>query len=323
MRAARRINDSSDTATVQRSVRATPGKGSRSDKVYASRDASGEAPAAQSMDEVATSAVQSKGSGMPLLGEVQDHIESHLQADLSGVRVHADAGAASAADAMGARAFTHGSDVFLGSGERPSDMGLMAHELTHVVQQGGAAPHAQAKLTVGGESTPEEREADAVAAQVTSSPAPDRGSLMSSLTGGLVQRQPAPDADVHVAQGPAASTPTPAFPADKVREMQRQLRRLGLYSLGIDGQLGRGTDAGLVEAFGGFEWRTLSAEEVVARLTAATPTSGQAGEHAFRFGEMFADGLLDMTLGIGFDEARSHVFCHDAMVQSLDRKSVV
>lgn len=319
MRAARRIHDSTDTATVQRSARATPGKAPRSDRVYASREA-GEAPAAQSMDQVATSAVQSKGSGMPLLGEVQGHIESHLQADLSRVRVHSDASAASAADAMGARAFTHGSDVFLGSGERANDIGLMAHELTHVVQQGAATPHAQAKLTVGGENTPEEREADAVAAQVTSSPSPapaDRGSLMSSLTGGLVQRRQAPDADVHVARGPGVGTSTPTFPHDKVREMQRQLRRLGLYSLGIDGLLGRGTDAGLVEAFGGFEWRTLSAEDIISRLTAATPTAGQRGEHAFRYGEMFADGLLDMTLAIGFDEARNHIFTHDAMVQAL------
>src|SRR5262245_12926714 len=300
MRAARRGHDSSDTTTVQRSRRAAPGKGGRSDMVYAAREA-GEAPAARSMDAAATSAVQSKGSGMPLLGDVQGQIESHLGADLGRVRVHTDGNAASAADAMGARAFTHGSDVFLGSGERPSDLGLMAHELTHVVQQGGAAPRAQAKLTVGGENTAEEREADAVAAQVTSSAAPpDRDALMSSLTGGLVQRQPGPGADVHVAQGPGASTPTPAFAADKVREMQRQLRRLGLYSLGIDGLLGRGTDAGLVEAFGGFEWRTLSAEDVIARLTAATPQSGQRGEHAFRYGEMFADGLLDLTLGIGF-----------------------
>ena len=47
-------------------------------------------------------------------------------------------------------------------------------------------------------------------------------------------------------------TSTPSWPRDKVTAMQRQLRRLGLYSLGIDGLHGRGTDAGLVEAFGGY-----------------------------------------------------------------------
>ena len=303
-------------------MRPSAGKGARSDRAYASRGGK-PAPAAENMDDAATSAVAGKGPGMPLLGEVQSHIESHLGTDLSGVRVHTDDNATGAADAMGARAFTHGSDVFLGSGERPGDMGLMAHELTHVVQQGGAAPRAQAKLTVGGESTPEEREADEVAARVTSSSPASAGpaDAMSAVTGGLVQRQPrpqpSPQPEPHVGQGPGASTSTPSWPRDKVTAMQRQLRRLGLYSLGIDGLLGRGTDAGLVEAFGGFEWRTMSADDVIARLTAATPSTGQQGEHNFRYGEMFADGLLDMTLGIGFDEARWHMQAQGGMVSAL------
>lgn len=142
---------------------------------------------------------------------------------------------------------------------------------------------------------------------------------MSSLTGGQVQRQQQPNASpgVHLPARTPATTATPSWPRDKVIAIQRELRRLGLYSLIIDGRLGGGTDAGLVEAFGGFEWRTMSADDVIARLTAARPTAGTQGEHNFRYGEMFADGLLDMTLGIGFDEARWHMNAQSGMVNAL------
>ena len=60
------------------------------------------------------------------------------------MRVHTDGAAALSARDVSARAYTLGSDVAFGSGqyEPGSDAGrrLLAHELTHVVQQGGAAP---------------------------------------------------------------------------------------------------------------------------------------------------------------------------------------
>ncbi|MCI0520653.1 MAG: peptidoglycan-binding protein, partial [Chloroflexi bacterium] len=97
----------------------------------------------------------------------------------------------------------------------------------------------------------------------------------------------------------------PAWAGDEavVRQVQRQLRRLGLYRLGIDGDYGRGTDAALVEAFGGDEFRALASAAALERLQTAQPPEGKRGEHALRYGEMFRDGLLDMTLGIGYDEA--------------------
>ena len=58
--------------------------------------------------------------------------------DFSQVRVHSDARAASAADRLGANAFTLGNDVFFAEGaydtESPEGRHLLAHELTHVVQ---------------------------------------------------------------------------------------------------------------------------------------------------------------------------------------------
>lgn len=113
-----------------------------------------------------------------------------------------------------------------------------------------------------------------------------------------IQRWTLEQARQHVANAPSW-----AGEESTVRAIQRQLRRLGLYLLAIDGDYGRGSDAGLVEAFGGDEFRTLSAEAVLTRLQAAEPPEGRRGEHALRYGEMFRDGVLDMTIGIGYDEA--------------------
>ena len=62
--------------------------------------------------------------------------------DPSPVRVHTDSLSVSATAELGVRAFTWGVDVFLAKGERPTDVPLLAHEVTHAVQQsGGPAIH--------------------------------------------------------------------------------------------------------------------------------------------------------------------------------------
>ncbi|GAA4709182.1 eCIS core domain-containing protein [Phytohabitans rumicis] len=60
--------------------------------------------------------------------------------DFSQVRIHPDSAAARAA---GARAFTSGRHVWFAPGRGPADRRLLAHELTHVVQQAGGAPAVQ------------------------------------------------------------------------------------------------------------------------------------------------------------------------------------
>ena len=83
------------------------------------------------------STIAQPGSGAPLPHSVRGSIEPHLGASLGGVRVHKDADAVHAATSLGARAFTVGSNIFLNRGESPLDAPLMAHESTHVLQQGG------------------------------------------------------------------------------------------------------------------------------------------------------------------------------------------
>ncbi|MEL6141798.1 MAG: DUF4157 domain-containing protein, partial [Bacteroidota bacterium] len=89
----------------------------------------------------------SRGSGQSLPDGTREEMESAIGADFTGVRVHDDTNAASMSDDIGARAFTHGRDIYFNQGqyETESDDGrrLLAHELTHTVQQGGSASENQ------------------------------------------------------------------------------------------------------------------------------------------------------------------------------------
>lgn len=83
-----------------------------------------------------------KGGGSALPLETQQQMGSAIGADFSGVRVHSDSNAAKLSDSIGAQAFAHGNDVYFNEGKySPSTTEgsrLLAHELTHTVQQGAA-----------------------------------------------------------------------------------------------------------------------------------------------------------------------------------------
>ena len=86
------------------------------------------------------------GSGQPLDPDTRAFMEPRFGADLSGVRVHTDMHAAESARGVNALAFTVGRDVVFGAGQYvPGTMEgrkLLAHELTHTIQQGSLAAHA-------------------------------------------------------------------------------------------------------------------------------------------------------------------------------------
>ncbi len=85
--------------------------------------------------------------GQPLNAETRALMESRFGHDFSKVRVHADAKAAESAQAVNATAYTVGSDMVFGTGQYAPETNegkqLLAHELTHVVQQGsvGSQPN--------------------------------------------------------------------------------------------------------------------------------------------------------------------------------------
>jgi hypothetical protein len=89
-------------------------------------------------------AQQVRGGGQALGGGLRQFMESRFGRDLSPVRVHTDAAAGRLARQADADAFTVGRHVFFAPGRyRPDDHAgrrLLAHELTHVVQQSAAGP---------------------------------------------------------------------------------------------------------------------------------------------------------------------------------------
>lgn len=94
--------------------------------------------------------VVGSGGGAPLDKSTRATMESRLGADFGDVRVHTDAEASRSAEAVGANAYTVGSDIVFRSGHfdpaSATGQRTIAHELTHVVQQksgpvdGTAAP---------------------------------------------------------------------------------------------------------------------------------------------------------------------------------------
>jgi hypothetical protein len=112
-----------------------------------------------------------KSPGQPLDASTRAFMEQRFGHDFSRVRVHSDAKASESARAVNALAYTVGRDVVFGSGQHVPQFGagrrLMAHELTHVVQQGQQEPVLQT-LTLGSQAGADEHEAETASHQILS-----------------------------------------------------------------------------------------------------------------------------------------------------------
>lgn len=164
-----------------------------------------------------------KGGGQPLSPSLRAYFEPRFGHDFSGVRLHTDANGASAARSVNAKAFTLGSDVAFAAGqyspETNSGKRLLAHELTHVVQQGGT------KSTV--------QRVDHVA---------DTGfryTPPSSVTRTIVE-----------IQGIVGVTPDGVYGENTRRAVevyQAKLKAVGFYTDTLDGKWGKNTEAAHVK----------------------------------------------------------------------------
>lgn len=134
--------------------------------------------AAQEQDSSPVHDVVGKGGGSPLDESTRSSMESRFGQDFGDVRVHTDSRASQSAEAVGANAYTVGSDVVFRSGHfdssSPTGQRTLAHELSHVVQQrsgpvDGAEAPGGIRLSDPGDRF--ERAADATADQVMSSSA--------------------------------------------------------------------------------------------------------------------------------------------------------
>jgi uncharacterized protein DUF4157/putative RNase toxin 4 of polymorphic toxin system len=99
-----------------------------------------------------------RAPGMALDTKTMNYMQPRFGRDLSGVRIHTDGSAADSARRIHARAFTVGNQIVFGSGQYAPDTAegrrLIAHELTHTIQQGGTntrqvqrSPWSQSKET--------------------------------------------------------------------------------------------------------------------------------------------------------------------------------
>ncbi|HEY0065944.1 MAG TPA: DUF4157 domain-containing protein, partial [Flavisolibacter sp.] len=108
-----------------------------------------------------------KGGGQPLPESTRSGMEQSMGADFSGVRIHTDSSAVQMNKDLHAQAFTHGSDIYFNSSKFDAGSSggqhLLAHELTHVVQQGSAPavqqkPEEETKVPAAVTEAPKEEE---------------------------------------------------------------------------------------------------------------------------------------------------------------------
>jgi hypothetical protein len=96
-------------------------------------------PQAQVNADASTSVRSLQGGGRPLSSSERDFFEPRFRHHFGSVRIHTGANAASLARQISARAFTYGADVFFREGQyapgTSTGRRLLAHELTHVIQQ--------------------------------------------------------------------------------------------------------------------------------------------------------------------------------------------
>ena len=103
---------------------------------------------------------ESAGKGSPLPSKTLNEMNSSFYADFSNVQIHDDNEAASLSAELDAQAFTHGKDIYFNDGKFNPDNAqgkfLLAHELTHVIQQSDHMP-----------ANPKEKPGQAKASQIT------------------------------------------------------------------------------------------------------------------------------------------------------------
>jgi hypothetical protein len=147
-----------------------------------------------------------RSPGQPLEATTRAFMEARFGHDFSGIRIHSDRRAAESAQALNALAYTHGRNIVFGAGEyspgSSSGRRLIAHELTHVLQQSqtAASPRAPGETI----AAPQAGGAPAAAVRPLGSPAGDA----------VIQRQ-------------AANPKRPAKPATKRTPVVEDGQRLG------------------------------------------------------------------------------------------------
>jgi peptidoglycan hydrolase-like protein with peptidoglycan-binding domain len=244
-----------------------------------------------------------RGGGAPLDPTTRAFMEPRFGHDFSRVRVHTDARAATVARSLDALAFTVGDDIAFAPGQyRPgSDEGraLLAHELTHTIQQTGGAARVQRQ------DAGEDHQSDGDQVQPPVSLSNPRFTPIPAL------RQ--------IAEGRRTlSTRDNGRP---VKAVQTALLDLGYSLLRFhdDGRLG-GETRDAVHQFRrdhGIAPGNDVDYTVLAVLDRVAPPPGQATGHFVDYERLLADDRLDFSISLGYDEGQSHVADAEAARQWL------
>jgi hypothetical protein len=159
--------------------------------------------------------------GEPLEPQTRMLMETRLGGDFSDIRVHTDSQAAAAAKSINAEAYTSARDIYFGPGKyaprTTEGQHLLAHELTHTVQQGQGsgfgqvAARSDGPVEIGRPEDPLELEAERIAEEIVHIPQAEEDDATGRVYGRavvqrFVQRQQAPGAP----DSPAPGTLAPA-----------------------------------------------------------------------------------------------------------------
>ncbi|HEU4883646.1 MAG TPA: DUF4157 domain-containing protein [Longimicrobium sp.] len=144
--------------TIHRSTAGAPPSTIHRAPAPAPRPRAAAAGPPRAADDVMAEVRSEMGGGAPLPASVRGFLEPRFRAGFGAVLVHTGEKAASLAARLSARAFTFGKHIFFGAGEyRPSDpagLELIAHELTHTIQQKEVVQRQEA-VTVSERSEPQ------------------------------------------------------------------------------------------------------------------------------------------------------------------------
>lgn len=169
-----------------------PGKRTRTSLI--ARRASGN-EIAEEAPELVDRAAASSGAQLP--SSLRERFENSLQTDLSSVRIHTGAASSDAAAAVSAKAYTDGHDIHFNDGFYQPDstegQKLIAHEVAHTVQQGGASRGGSFEVSEPGDAL--EREADGAAAAMLSGETAQVSSAQG-LARRVLQRDPLGEIDL-------------------------------------------------------------------------------------------------------------------------------
>jgi hypothetical protein len=161
-------------------------------------------------------------SGRPLDESMRAFMEPRFGYDFGDVRVHTDAKAAESARAVNALAYTVGSHIVFGSGEyadTSSRRHLLAHELTHVLQQHEARPSSMSRWNIAAADSRSEHDADTAARAVMDGRGaglirPNETQIARETP--ATQPQPAPAPPVSPPNPPPPAAPSCANPEQKL-----------------------------------------------------------------------------------------------------------